>query len=192
MMPTLQPFQAIPTRYRGYHFRSRAEARWAVFFDAAGIKFEYEPEGIKFGDGTCYLPDFWLPEFQMWFEVKGRDPSNEEMKLCGKLAWETEYSVMLAIGAPDPDIRQIIFIDYQCGPHRIDSLDDHPVRFTLMDDRRDDDVYWLYSDDWGAFSIGGKGISTDHDRWPCIITQTERGYNAARSARFEYGESGAT
>jgi hypothetical protein len=30
---------AIPTRYKGYHFRSRLEARWAVFFDALGIKW---------------------------------------------------------------------------------------------------------------------------------------------------------
>ncbi len=37
--------KAIDTVYNGYKFRSRLEARWAVFFDAAGIKYEYEPEG---------------------------------------------------------------------------------------------------------------------------------------------------
>jgi hypothetical protein len=29
--------QAIETFYRGYRFRSRLEARWAVLFDALGI-----------------------------------------------------------------------------------------------------------------------------------------------------------
>jgi hypothetical protein len=38
--------KAIETRYRGYRFRSRSEARWAVFFDAAGIAWQYEPEGF--------------------------------------------------------------------------------------------------------------------------------------------------
>lgn len=63
--------KAIETIYKGYRFRSRSEARWAVFFDYAGIKYQYEPEGIKLSDGTLYLPDFYLPECDTWFEVKG-------------------------------------------------------------------------------------------------------------------------
>ena len=35
---------ALPTKYAGIQFRSRLEARWAVFFDALKIKWEYEPE----------------------------------------------------------------------------------------------------------------------------------------------------
>lgn len=61
--------QAIETRYAGYHFRSRLEARWAVFFDSLKIKYRYEPEGFKFG-GECYLPDFYLPDLRMFAEVK--------------------------------------------------------------------------------------------------------------------------
>lgn len=62
-MPDLAPhsIKAIETSYGGYRFRSRLEARWAVFFDALGITWEYEPEGYVLSDGTCYLPDFWLP-----------------------------------------------------------------------------------------------------------------------------------
>lgn len=37
--------KAIETEYKGYRFRSRPEARWAVFFDACGVKWDYEPEG---------------------------------------------------------------------------------------------------------------------------------------------------
>jgi len=51
---------AIPTEYKGYRFRSRLEARWAVFFDACGVKWEYEPEGFALPNGQFYLPDFLL------------------------------------------------------------------------------------------------------------------------------------
>jgi len=62
---------AIPTRYAGCHFRSRLEARWAVFFDVAKIAWEYEAEGYETKYGP-YLPDFWLPEINhgSYFEVK--------------------------------------------------------------------------------------------------------------------------
>ena len=62
--------KAIETVYNGYRFRSRLEARWAVFFDSLGIKWVYEPEGIDIG-GTYYLPDFYLPDCKQFFEVKG-------------------------------------------------------------------------------------------------------------------------
>lgn len=86
----------IETVYKGYKFRSRLEARWAVFFDALEIRWEYEPEGYRIGphclepdqEGMCpdyrpypetyecmhrrmYLPDFRLPDQKSWVEVKG-------------------------------------------------------------------------------------------------------------------------
>ena len=66
--------QAIETSYKGYRFRSRAEARWAIFWDEMGYKWEYEPEGFVLPDGTHYLPDFrlWTPQQEpMWAEIKG-------------------------------------------------------------------------------------------------------------------------
>ncbi|MBR7189286.1 MAG: hypothetical protein IKD53_12140 [Clostridia bacterium] len=61
----------IETIYNGYRFRSRLEARWAVFFDATGIKYQYEPEGFKLSDGIYYLPDFYLPDSDTFVEIKG-------------------------------------------------------------------------------------------------------------------------
>lgn len=88
--------KAIETSYKGYRFRSRLEARWAVFFDAAGIAFKYEPEGFEKswthtdteGNDTVtltqYLPDFYLPGSNTWVEVKG---SSEMLQRdCGKLS----------------------------------------------------------------------------------------------------------
>jgi len=71
--------RAIETKYKGYRFRSRLEARWAVFFDTLGVKWEYEKEGFDLGKVGKYLPDFWLPEFNCWIEVKGEKPTAEEV-----------------------------------------------------------------------------------------------------------------
>ena len=74
-------YKAIETHYNGYRFRSRLEARWAVFFDAAGIKYEYEPQGFELEDGTRYLPDFYLPEYDYYVEVKPpRDNAFEDIE----------------------------------------------------------------------------------------------------------------
>ena len=54
--------KAIETEYKGYRFRSRLEARWAVFFDALGVQWFYEHEGFDLGKSGWYLPDFWLPQ----------------------------------------------------------------------------------------------------------------------------------
>ena len=52
--------KAIETKYKGYRFRSRLEARWAVFFETAGYEWVYEPEGFDLGGGDYYLPDFFV------------------------------------------------------------------------------------------------------------------------------------
>ena len=78
----MDEIKAITTYYNGFKFRSRLEARWAVFFDAANIRYEYEPEGIKLKNGMCYLPDFYLPDEDMYVEVK--PPRKEAWKDINK------------------------------------------------------------------------------------------------------------
>ena len=79
--------KAIETVYNGYRFRSRLEARWAVFFDAIGIRYEYEPEGFVGGYGEYYLPDFYLIDFNVYAEVKGSDEQlrNDAHKIEGAI-----------------------------------------------------------------------------------------------------------
>jgi len=85
----MSQIKAIETFYKGYHFRSRLEARWAVFFDTLGIPWKYEVEGFEreveyFTGGAVselasktvrYLPDFFLPNRWggggVYVEVKG-------------------------------------------------------------------------------------------------------------------------
>jgi len=46
--------------YRGVQMRSRLEGKWAVFFDALGIPWEYEPKRFYLSGDRSYLPDFRL------------------------------------------------------------------------------------------------------------------------------------
>jgi nucleoside 2-deoxyribosyltransferase len=66
--------KAIETKYAGCRFRSRLEARWAVFFSELNIPWEYEPEGFQLADGVRYLPDFKIKTRwgAVWIEIKPR------------------------------------------------------------------------------------------------------------------------
>lgn len=98
----------IETEYRGYRFRSRLEARWAVFFDAARILYEYEPEGFELDDGTKYLPDFYLPEFELYVEIKptvsGPLCRSEQVKgwedKCRRFRDSTGKAILIKYGDP--------------------------------------------------------------------------------------------
>jgi hypothetical protein len=101
-------FGAIPTIYRGVQFRSRAEARWATLFDDLAVAWQYEPAGYEFG-GVRYLPDFWLPGVLsrgraggVFFEVKGSDPTELEIRKAAGLAFGTGRPVVIAAAGPNP------------------------------------------------------------------------------------------
>jgi hypothetical protein len=74
--------EPIQTRYAGYLFRSRLEARWAVFFDALGLRWEYEPEGFVLPSGEKYLPDFCihLRHGPLWIEIKPLGVGSHKME----------------------------------------------------------------------------------------------------------------
>lgn len=74
----------IDTEYKGYFFRSRLEARWAVFFEKMGWRWEYEVEGYELPSGR-YLPDFYFPDLNCYAEVKHRRLNEQEYKLCKEL-----------------------------------------------------------------------------------------------------------
>jgi len=88
----MNTIKAIETQYKGYRFRSRLEARWAVFFDALGVKWEYEKEGYDLGEAGWYLPDFWLPQIESFVEVKASLTENnpvQKLYLAGKFTGGT-------------------------------------------------------------------------------------------------------
>jgi len=95
--------KAIETKYKGYKFRSRLEARWAVFFDALGVEWDYEPEGYDLGSAGWYLPDFYLPESNIWVEVKPKPLNEKEREKAFFLCSLTGDPVIHLGAIPDPD-----------------------------------------------------------------------------------------
>lgn len=92
--------KAKDTKYSGYFFRSRTEARYAVFFDVLGIQWEYEVERYDLGDAGSYLPDFWLPEHKIWVEIKGETAEERAAWKVIQLARQSNHIALLVTGTP--------------------------------------------------------------------------------------------
>lgn len=189
--------RAIETRYKGYRFRSRLEAKWAVFFDALGIEWEYEKEGYDLGEAGWYLPDFWLPSLDAWAEVKSGNvaiwredyPVNllpftqlGEYAKAASLAALTRKSVWLC-----RDFSSMTLDERGCGPFlwSIRLIG----RALLTFDNGYSCLVGTALDDPIATEIVIRVSESLPTQW-----RSERvlaAVQAARSARFEHGESGA-
>ena len=98
--------KVIQTKYNGYHFRSRLEARWAVFFDSIGIKWKYENEGYELSNGMRYLPDFEIYEKNnliAYVEVKGREPTHDDKSKAVYLSEDSRLPVYIVNTFPGVD-----------------------------------------------------------------------------------------
>lgn len=104
--------KAIETRYAGCRFRSRLEARWAVFMDHLGVPWEYEPQGYVV-NGMPYLPDFHVHPNTgraFWLEIKGVFPSDDELAKARGLAEGTgitTYVYWAQPAVPGPDLSHL-------------------------------------------------------------------------------------
>lgn len=167
--------KAIETIYKGYRFRSRLEARWAVFFDNMGVPYEYEKEGFEL-DGEFetvrYLPDFWLPfTFEgshpvgsgYWVEIKAMAPTNLEMEKIERLVFETNHNAYMLVGYPQYGKFQV----YKWALQR--STDGSVRRFI---DNGESDINLCFVLQWN---------------WDADI---DAALDAASQSRFEFGEKG--
>jgi hypothetical protein len=198
--------KAIETRYAGHRFRSRLEARWAVFFDHLGITWEYEPQGYLIGpDGDLpYLPDFWLPCEGLWVEVKGAEEGvNYELLVNAVIPhWGLPGSHNMLVLGPIPRPGAPVAHSYlhfykgdvfrswhQFGPGMFagPALD---YRTPGEDMVGNDSVSWV-GDGWVPRLPRGLcshlPLSSPHA--PSGAPWVQRSYAAARSARFEHGET---
>ncbi len=154
----------IETVYSGYRFRSRLEARWAVFFDYLKIKWEYEKEGFDFGDKK-YLPDLWLSTVNMWAEIKPGKFTEKEKELAILLANQTGYPVLMLDGVPENKSYKGIAKDGDEYDFCLTNYHNYP------------------QNEHRFFACPG-----DYEKqW----SDTRAAANAAKSARFEFGEHGA-
>lgn len=167
--------KAIETHYKGYRFRSRLEARWAVFFDSLPLRYEYEPEGYELGGGARYLPDFYLPDIDTYIEIKPArgqgHPTEDKHHTFG------DHRRLVVI-AGDP-------LDYKAF---------------LCDGGWDDNYEWCICPSCGSVNIQFSGMyernahtngcsgTGDLDLTSWVL---DRAGKNARSARFEFSETPA-
>lgn len=98
--------KAIPAEYNGIQYKSRTEARWAIFFEISDIPARYEAEGYQTEAGW-YLPDFQMSATgePVFFEVKPALATEEEIVKCAALAYGVGgSSVFIAMGPPDQGV----------------------------------------------------------------------------------------
>jgi len=213
--------QAIETRYAGHHFRSRLEARWAHFFKTLGIKWQYEPQGYLVGcNQRPYLPDFYLPRERLWVEVKGSEDALD-MDLLVAAATAHSGLPYDADGTPHPDPSHAGPRLLVLGPipeHRYINV--QPVHAVLSFWKGDilqtsawfdadgsinhedaaggrvgsdaPEVFWdTRGSEWGALTGTGSLIFDGDTRPTDVQRRVADAYQAARSARFEHGETPA-
>ena len=154
--------KAIQTEYGGCRFRSRTEARWAVFFDALDWRWEFEREDFGLEHGR-YLPDFkvWTHgrDDPLWFEVKPFKDNCPDDERWSDLAKATGVQVLAAYGMHRTGDG--------CGPAwNTGQMKPHAGRIALPDGSK-----YLVGPFW-----------TD--------SQYTDAWNTASGARFEFGESG--
>lgn len=174
--------KAIQTKYKGYRFRSRLEARWAVFFDALGLAWEYETEGFDLGFGDRYLPDFKI--YDTFFEVKPAGVKPHEILKVRRFVEAGGGRVCILDGPPDVRWYRLLgWWEDDGGPVPREGGDD-AIIFVPPKDK-----YAPWFGAWGAGSADDpyelSGV------WVGIDDEMQEYVHAARSARFEFGESGA-
>lgn len=170
----------IETLYAGYRFRSRLEARWAIFFDACRITYDYEPDGYKLSDGTVYLPDFLLHDVNvfnnkdMYIEVKGAFTEKDVNKIQ---LFSQEIAPIFTVG-----LMPKVVSDTRIDTHHIEVNDIMYNAQTLSHE-----WYWYFPciNQHGEFDL----VGTDcwHDE--IDAKKTAIAYRAAQQARFEHGET---
>lgn len=175
----------IETRYAGCRFRSRLEARWAVFFDHAQIPWEYEPEGFDLDSGY-YLPDFRLnmnhPDGPLWFEVKSPTVRVDEINLdprWGDLVEGSGRNLTIMFGMHrNGDACRREFTEIEDGARRSHSLGMH-WGMTLYPDGRLITTSPLVT-----------GLDFEGSFYMSHQADIKGAWDAASSARFEHGERG--
>lgn len=195
--------RAITTRYKNHSFRSRLEARFAVYFDHLGIKWEYEPEGFELGNGLRYLPDFWLPEWRIWVEIKPDTPDAAGFEKAKRLALG-HSAVLVLSGLPKAEpCRNNLFFGWDdqngcCGVQPgapAGFVAGVPAGFFAhFKGRLHLEMYRAYSQDYYPVeNVDGQvvPIPSFDDDYKVDWSRAEDAVAAALSARFEFGQEGA-
>ena len=91
-----------PIKYNDCLFRSILEAKYAYLFKSLGISWEYEPKIFKTSKGY-YLPDFYLPQWDTFIELKASFADSIELHKMKSVADQSGSLGLLVGGYPDSE-----------------------------------------------------------------------------------------
>ena len=194
----MSQIRPIETEYNGYRFRSRLEARWAVFFDALGVSYEYEPEGFALPSGKQYLPDFRVKcygtrgkrdgvPFDLYVEVKGRMTDEDAARIKEFANTECINYDYGRNGETHPTLVVGNIPEDGClagDPYdRMDGVNIYPFNCETIDG----DNFAAYPAAHGGhfYLMGGDSNYINGDDCAAVLNA----YKMARQARFEHGET---
>lgn len=114
----------IQTRYGGYRFRSRLEARVAIFLDHLGIKWTYETQGYKLLGSARegYLPDFKIWEYPIdgiSCLFQGLDPERIPPIETFEISAFGEGPIWLEVKPQPPHTKEIQWLSILCSTQAI-------------------------------------------------------------------------
>jgi hypothetical protein len=78
---SLETFFHKPIRYNERWYRSQPEIDVQRRLDELSVRSQYEPRNFRLSDDLIYRPDFYLPEYDVWIEVKGWMDDEAEQKI---------------------------------------------------------------------------------------------------------------
>lgn len=130
----MELLKSIPCEYNGILMRSFLEKRIAEKLDECFVRWWYEPQGFKMSDGTCYCPDFYLPDLKMWIEGKGVMTEKDKHK-CNCFVRENEKKEPLMIVSFDGEIE--IMGAYLSWCREIENIFIPPIEYKFYKDFRD-------------------------------------------------------
>ena len=180
--------KAIETVYKGNRYRSRLEARWAVFYETLGIPYEYEPQGYNLGEAGLYLPDFWLPEHKCFVEIKGTWPDSKELAIIEALAVQSGKPVFLFVGQIEE-----FHIQYEESKNGLLLRFSNDADLFTSNGFKYSQYYWTKCELCGKYDIsycGVVGYCQDDHRIGAYENSVKIAYLKAKQARFEHGERG--
>lgn len=177
----------MPT-YNGQKFDSENHARWAAFFDALKVKWEYKPEPPGRLAGS-FRPDFYVSDWERWFAIR---PTSFNPDQLGRREWHQitnfgdSHHLLLICGSP------------RIGDHKIqifggyENLDDGYDTFSLFSlCRRCDAICLLALEDHDAtIPICDRGPMCEHflSSHTCDQSHDKFAYHDALDYAYQFAQ----
>lgn len=171
-----------PVFYQGQPFGSDLHARWAVFFDTLGERWEYRKHEFDLPYGGHHVPTFWMPAQQFWIDIRPDLPNEEILVKAADLSFKTRcwsYLVWDPIGTHSIYAFNLPFYETGYDKRYVFLLSDHAQQLMVATPLRGGDAYQFIGYSHTAQQMELHTIDSLSN--PRLLSA----YEAARNASFQ-------